>query len=141
MIQTGPGWLYCAPTYYSQEMYQRAAGSRPLCVSLPSKDCQLDVSAALNESRETLFVFVVNVRPEPIATTVQLSGFAGCAAKCTETILKDRDDALCAEIMNTRDDPVRVTPLSRDIDLSGGTCAAVLDPLSLTLIEMALAKN
>ena len=29
-IQPGPGWLYLTPAYYSQGLYQRAAGSFPL---------------------------------------------------------------------------------------------------------------
>lgn len=144
VIQTGPGWMYLAPTYYAQQLYQRAAGSYPLRVertsTAPWHEQQPDLSATLSEDGKTLRVFAVNATPEPVQVRFHLEGFSGSAGKATQTILGDSQGALSAEIMNVRDAPVRVVPATQPLDCGRDNFKMQCCALSVTLVEVDLSN-
>jgi alpha-N-arabinofuranosidase len=145
VIQTGPGWLYLAPTYYVQQLYQRAAGSWPLHINRPTAqpwpDQTLDLSAALGEDGKTLRLYAVNTAADSIKATFHMEGFPSRIAKASQTILKDREDTGTAEVMNSRDDPLRIGPKTDALEVSGAEFPVTFTPLSLTLLELSLDKS
>ena len=142
VIQTGPGWMYLAPTYYAQQLYQRAARTFPVRIErgsqAPWNELQPDLSATVSEDGKTLRIYAVNATPDPLEARFQLVGFAGKPAKATAHVLKDRAESLCPEVMNSRDDPNRITTEQRPLETPADTMQATLQPLSLTLLEISL---
>ena len=142
IIQTGPGWLYVAPTYYSQEMYQAAAGSWPLKIRrtspLPWQDQQPDLSAVLSPDGRTLRVFAVNCTDKTLRTAFRLEGFAGGVKASSAVVLKDREGAPSAEAMNSRDDPLRISPASHSVHAAGLVFTVAFEPFSLTRLDLGL---
>ncbi|HOD51228.1 MAG TPA: alpha-L-arabinofuranosidase C-terminal domain-containing protein, partial [Candidatus Hydrogenedentes bacterium] len=140
IIQTGPGWYYVAPTYYAQQLYQRAAGSQPLRLeresTLPWTEQQPDLSATLSPDDKTLRIFAVNTSTDPHPVLFELPG-AGESA--TATVLKDQQNALCAEVINTRDAPARIKPAAYPLETRGTTFEFAFEPLSLTLLEVTMS--
>jgi alpha-L-arabinofuranosidase len=55
-------------------------------------------------------------------------------------VLKDRDEALDSEVMNTRDDPERIVAFSRVAELSGKDLEYRFEPFSLTVLELNLGN-
>src|SRR5262249_7486003 len=80
VIMPGAGWLYLAPTYYTQQLYQRAAGSFPVQItrssSLPARLAEPDLSAALSENGKTLRIYAVNSTSTRRAVAFKLAGLA-----------------------------------------------------------------
>jgi alpha-N-arabinofuranosidase len=142
IIVTGPGWLYLAPTYYSQQMYQQAAGSFPLKIERGSKppwpEQQPDVSAVLSPDGRTMRIFAVNATDRALLMAFRLKGFRGGIKTAAGVVLKDRDEPLSAEGMNTRDDPLRIAPSDRQVEAAGSALTVVLDPFSLTRLDLGL---
>jgi alpha-N-arabinofuranosidase len=142
VILTGPGWLYCAPTYYAQQLYTRAAGSHPLVLerssTLPSAVQDVDINAALSEDGKTLRIYAVNVAMNPAEVKFRIAESGHRVAGGAAHVLKDRDAALCPEVMNTRDDPNRIVPVTRPLEISGGEFVFSFEPLTLTLLEVEM---
>ena len=141
VIQTGPGWIYLAPTYYAQQFYQRAAGSWPLRINRPTAqpwpDQALDLSATISDDGKTLRIYAVNTVATPTATVLRLEGFPSRIASASQTVLKDREDTGTAEVMNSRDDALRITPQAGALDVPGTEFPVTFAPSSLTLLELA----
>ena len=144
VIMTGPGWLYLAPTYYVQQLYARAAGTFPLRLEragdLPWHLAEPDVSATLSADGKTLRIYIVNSTAGVLRERLNLTALNATAAQGKAHILKDRDQALSSEIINSRDDPRRIAPLMRPATVKGGVLEYAFEPLSLTLVELQLGK-
>jgi alpha-L-arabinofuranosidase len=142
MIQPGIGWFYLSPTYYSQKLYQEAAGTYPLKInrnsSAPWQFEEPDLSATISPDGKTLRIFAVNSTAEAEKAHFQLDGFSSPAAGATVTVLKDRDNALDSEAMNTRNDPSRITTSSEAADLKGSAFSFLFEPYSVTMLELKL---
>jgi len=142
ILVTGPGWMYVAPTYYSQQMYQQAAGTFPLKVERGSKavwpDLQPDISAVLAPDGRTMHVFAVNSTEKALAITFRLKGFPGGITSAGAVVLKDSAELLTAEGMNSRDDPQRIVPARRPLRAAGQALTVVLDAFSLTRLDLGL---
>jgi alpha-L-arabinofuranosidase len=142
VIQPGLGWLYLTPTYYSQNLYQRAAGTYPLQVERSSKTpWQLqepDVSATLSSDGRILRVYAVNSTAHLENIHFYLDGLPSPAAGAEVTVLKDRGNAPDSEAMNSRNDPERITPTSAAMDLRGSDFPFSFAPFSVTLLEVRL---
>ena len=80
MIQPGIGWFYLSPTYYSQKLYQEAAGTYPLKInrtsSMPWQFEEPDLSATLSPDGKTLRIFAVNSTAEAEKAQFHLEGFS-----------------------------------------------------------------
>jgi alpha-N-arabinofuranosidase len=141
-IQTGPGWLYVAPTYHSQRMYQAAAGSWPLKITRPSPppwhEQQPDLSAVLSPDGRTMCIFAVNATDRALVIAFRFKGFRGGIKTAAGVVLKDREGALSAEAMNSRDDPLRIAPTSRPVEAAGSAFTVVFEPFSLTRLDLGL---
>ncbi len=145
VIQTGPGWLFLAPTYYAQQLYQRAAGSWPLRINRPTAQPwpgqNLDLSAALSDDGRTLRLYAVNTATDSTAATFRMEAFPSHIVKVSQTVLRDRENTGTAEVMNSRDDASRIIPLADMLELSGTEIPVSFAPLSLTLLEVTLDKQ
>jgi alpha-N-arabinofuranosidase len=137
---TGPGWMYCAPECLAQKLYQRAAGSTPLRLEQAASDKAPDISATSDAQGATLRIYAVNMVADSVPVQFEMKGFEAKPSRVEVTTLEDREKALCAEVMNLRDDPLRIAPASGAAEIEGASCKTVLDPLSLTLLEITLAK-
>ncbi|MCX5670053.1 MAG: hypothetical protein NTU94_01855 [Planctomycetota bacterium] len=142
IIVTGAGWLYLAPTYYSQQMYQQAAGAFPLKIERGPNQAwpeqQPDTSAVLSPDGRTLRLFAVNSTDKPLTVTFRLKGFRGGVRTAGAVVLKDRQGPLSPEGMNSRDDPVRIAPAARSVEAAGSAFTVVFDPFSLTRLDLGL---
>ncbi len=145
VIQTGPGWLFLAPTYHAQQLYQRAAGSWPLRINRPNAqpwpDQTLDLSAALSDDGKTLRLYAVNTATDSTVVTFRMEGFTSRVAKASQTVLKDREDTGSSEVMNSRDDPIRIAPQAGALDVPGSEFPVTFVPLSLTVLELSLDRS
>ncbi len=165
VIQTGPGWMYLAPTYYAQQLYQRAAGGRALRIerAQPGQPHEQtpDLSAVLSGDGKTLRVYAVNPGGDAIGLVLQLEGFRGTdrtngtdrtdgtngidgtgadGNEATLTVLSDGKEALTAEVMNSRDAPLRIVPSSETIVCGLDTCEFSCAPYSLSLVEIGMRR-
>jgi len=142
MIQPTPGRLYLSPAYYAQKLYQRAAGTYPLQVSRSSKvSWELedpDLSATLSPDGKTLRIYAVNSTAEPEKTNFHLDGFASSVAGGEAIVLKDRENALDSEAMNSENDAERMTTSSHAVRLKGSEFPFSFSPYSVTLLELKL---
>ena len=142
MIQPSPGGLYLSPAYYAQKLYQRAAGTYPLKINRPSKlSWELedpDLSATLSPDAKTLRIFAVNSTAEPEKMNFHLDGFASSAAGGEAMVLKDRENALDSEAMNSQNDAERITTTSQAVSLKGSEFPFSFSPYSVTLLELKL---
>jgi alpha-N-arabinofuranosidase len=140
VIQTGPGWLFTAPTYHAQRLYARAAGDRPLLLKttpeFPWYVADVDISATINNGHTVLRIFAVNVTAESktIEFKADLPGFSVKDGRAF--VLRDREEALCPEVMNSRDDPDRVAIHEDPVVLPANNFEWQFAPLSLTLLEL-----
>jgi len=134
-LVTGPGWIYFSPTYYSQKLYQSAAGCFP--VQIERGPQSPDMSAVVSADGRTLRVFAVNDGASSHRIAMNLAGFAKTAHTITVTVLRDHVEPLSAEGMNTQDEPRRIClDDPKKLAVSGGDMQATLDPFTLTCIEM-----
>jgi alpha-N-arabinofuranosidase len=142
VLLPGPGWLYLAPTYYSQKLYARAAGSYPLRVerstSLPWHLQEPDLSVTLSEDGKTLRIYGVNSTAEARQLKFHLVDFPASLKGGTVCILRDREAAGTPEVMNSRDDPSRITPVTSSVSANGTDFDYAFAPFTVTLLELDL---
>jgi alpha-L-arabinofuranosidase len=144
VIQPGPGWLYRSPTYYSQALYQRAAGTYPLQVvrhgDLPWYLKEPDLSATISADGTKLRIYVVNSTARPRRVKINLKNFVGSIGGTHVLTLGDGQHAGDSEAMNTHDDPSRISISATNAPLRGNSIQYAFDALTLTLLECDLRK-
>lgn len=143
-VVTGPGWMYQSPAYYTQKLYSRAAGSYPLQVARSPQQTwpqqQPDISATLSGDGKQLRVYSVNATAQTMPVHFRLDGFPAPVARGIAHTLEDHEHGLTAELMNSRDNPLRVSLSSRVAALSGEAFDYSFKPFTLTLLELKLAR-
>ena len=142
MIETGPGWIYESPAYYAQELYGRAAGSYPLRLERSSQLAwnlqEPDLSASVSADGKKLRIYAVNSTVDPLPRNFQLEGFKEKVAGGTVFTLEDHAHAGTAEVMNSRDDPQRISLRSQPAEINGEQFEFTFPPLTVTLLELEL---
>ncbi len=142
MIQPGAGRLYLSPAYYAQKLYQRAAGSYPLKIERASSvawDLQdPDLSVTLSPDGKTLRIYAVNSTAEPEDTNFHLDGFTSTVAGGEAMVLRDRQDALDTEAMNSENDPERIGTSAQAVRVKGTEFTFSFSPYTVTLLELKL---
>jgi alpha-L-arabinofuranosidase len=143
VIQPGPGTLYFTPTYFSQNLYQHAAGAIPLKIeqekSLPLYLREPDLDASLSRDGKKLRIYAVNSTREMRSVEFHLDPQVGSVSSGQVFILKDSDVEVDSEAMNSRDDPNRVHVFSQSAQIHGSAFEWKYSPFSLTLLELNLA--
>jgi len=141
-VQTGPGWIYESPAYYTQEMYGRAAGAYPLRLErsskLPWHLQEPDLSASISADGQKLRIYAVNSTPDPLVRTFQLDGFKAGITGGAILTLEDHAHAGTSEVMNSRDNPQGVSMISRPAEIHGTKFQFTFSPLTVTLLELDL---
>jgi alpha-N-arabinofuranosidase len=142
-IQPGPGWLYLTPAYYSQGLYQRAAGSFPLKIerrNSPSFYLQEpDLDATLSSDNRTLRIYAVNSTPAPRQVEFHLNASLRSVQTGESLVLGDRNSD--SEAMNSHDQPNRVAVTRRKITLRGREFEYEFAPFTVTLLELQLGAS
>jgi alpha-N-arabinofuranosidase len=143
-VLTGPGWIYESPAYYAQKLYARAAGAYPLRLERSSTLAwqlqEPDLSASLAADGETLRIYAVNSTLEALTSRVHLQGFQAPVGTGTVYTLEDKEHALTSEVMNSHDQPERVSLTTRQAEFKGSEFEFMFQPLSVTLLELRLGK-
>lgn len=143
-VVTGPGWIYESPAYYAQKIYARAAGSYPLAVERSSSESwpaqQPDISASLSADGTRLRIYSVNSTAQPLTIRFHLQGFASAVEGGSVLTLEDREQGQTPEVMNSRDDPERVSTVSQPAALGGGTFEFQFKQFTVTLLELKVGK-
>jgi len=141
-IVTGPGWIYESPAYYAQEIYGRAAGAYPLRIERSSKLAwhlqEPDLTASVNADGKKLRIYAVNSTLDPLPRNFHLDRFKAGVAGGTIFTLEDHSHAGTSEVMNSRDDPQRISLRSRPAEIHGTQFAFTFPPLTITLLELDL---
>jgi alpha-N-arabinofuranosidase len=139
VLQPGPGWLYLAPTYYSQQLYQRAAGSFPLRIERTSPlDGYLrepDLSATAGPDG-TLRIFAVNSTNDPRTVDFQLAPDVRDVTGGKVFVLHDTLSPADSEAMNSRDQPHRISVSETPAQWRGRRFQFTFEPYTVTLIEL-----
>jgi alpha-L-arabinofuranosidase len=144
-LQPGPGWLYTIPSYMTQGLYQRAAGSYPLALqhgsslSIYLRDPDLD--ATLSPDGRVLRVYGVNSTPDELKVRFAIPDSFGSIQAAEAFVVADSNPVPDSEAMNTRDDQHRVSLQRRKIGLSGRRFEYGFAPFSVTLLELDLAAS
>jgi alpha-N-arabinofuranosidase len=143
-VLTGPGWMYESPAYYAQKLYARAAGSYPLRVERSSTLAwqlqEPDLSASLGADGKTLRIYAVNSTLNALSNRFHLAGFKTPVAAASVYTVEDKEHALTSEVMNSRDQPERVSLSTRQTEVKGSEFEFTFRPLSITLLELKLDK-
>ena len=144
-LQPGPGWLYKIPSYDTQSLYQRAAGSFPLGVERSSTLTfylrEPDLDATLSADRKMLRIYGVNSTPEPRTVKFTLPSSFGPVETAEVFVVADTNFVADSEAMNSRDDPHRVALQRKKADLSGREFEHRFAPFAVTLLELQLADK
>jgi alpha-L-arabinofuranosidase len=144
-IVTGPGWIYESPAYYAQELYGRAAGGYPLHIERSSKSAwqlqEPDLSASLSPDGRTLRVYAINSTPAPLVTHFNLQSFEATVGGGTIYTLEDHQHSGTSEVMNSRDNPRRISITSRPADIRENQFEVKFQPLTVTLVELRLSSG
>jgi alpha-N-arabinofuranosidase len=143
-VVTGPGWIYKSPAYYVQKLYARAAGTYPVSVERPSTGAwpeqQPDITASLSEDGTRLRIYTVNVTPRAMPVRFRLRDFNQALAGGSVYTLEDREHGGTAEVMNSRDDPERVSLSTEAAPVRGGAFDFSFRPFTVTLLELNLGR-
>jgi alpha-N-arabinofuranosidase len=143
-VLTGPGWIYESPAYYAQELYARAAGTYPLRIERSSPLAwqlrEPDLSASLSPDGNALRIYSVNSTLQPIPTRFHLGGFMASVRAGTVYTLEDHEHAMTSEVMNSRDEPKRISLLAQQAGIAGSEFEFNFQPLTVTLLELELSK-
>jgi alpha-L-arabinofuranosidase len=144
-VLTGPGWIYESPAYYIQKLYARAAGSYPLRVQRSTRQAwpqqQPDISASLSENGTRLHVYAVNVTTHSLPVRFHLEDLPAMVSGGQVYTLEDHEHGLTPEVMNSRDDPERVSVSIHPAPLGGRSFEFSFSPLTVTLLEVSLAPR
>lgn len=142
VIQPGSGWMYLTPTYYSQQLYQKAAGTYPLEIHRASRISweleEPDLSASLSSDGKVVRIFAVNSTDKPEDVRFHLDDFPSSITGVHVTVLKDRENALDSEAMNSRYDPERIATTSQAANFKGHMFQFPFAPYSVTMLEINL---
>jgi alpha-L-arabinofuranosidase len=142
VIQPGPGWLYFTPAYFSQSFYQRAAGSTSLKIErenpLPFYLREPDLDASLSADGKTLLIYEVNSTRDMRSVVFHLDPRLGSVSSGRVFVLKDSNEEVDSEAMNSRDDPDRVRVFAQPAQIHGNAFEWESSPFSLTLLELNL---
>ncbi len=141
-VVSGPGWIYKSPAYYVQELYARAAGAYPLRVErsspLPWNLQEPDLSACRSADGKTLWIYAVNSTLDPLVRSFHLHGFNAQRFVGLAHTLEDRSHAGTSEVMNSRDDPGRVSVRDDVAAYPGAGFEYAFPPLTLTVLQLEL---
>lgn len=142
ILEPGPGWLYLAPTYYSQSLYQRAAGSYSLQIQrsnrLDKYLAEPDLDATLTEDRGTLRIYAVNSTASDRTVRFNLDKALGAVRSGEKFVLHDTAGKPESEAMNTKDTPHRVAVTREAVSPSTDIVELTFQPFTLTLLELKL---
>jgi len=97
-----------------------------------------DLSACLSSDGKALLIYAVNSTLQAISTRFHLQGFHGLVSAGKVYTLEDREHAMTAEVMNSRDDPKRISLITRKTGIAGSEFEFAFPPLTLTLLELRL---
>jgi len=144
-LQPGPGWLYKIPSYDTQRLYQRAAGSFPLGVERSSLLSfylrEPDLDATLSPDNKTLRIYGVNSTPEPREIKFTLPSSFGAVQTGEVFVVADSNPVADSEAMNSRDEPHRVSLQSSKGTFSGREFDYSFAPFSVTLLELQITDK
>jgi alpha-N-arabinofuranosidase len=144
-LQPGPGWLYKIPSYDTQGLYQRAAGSFPLEIERSSTLSfylsEPDLDATLSSDGKTLRIYGVNSTPDARPIKFKLPAKFGAVDTAEAFVVADSNPVADSEAMNSRDDPHRVALQRRILDLRGREFDYSFAPFAVTLLELRLADQ
>jgi alpha-L-arabinofuranosidase len=142
-IQPGPGYLYMIPSYSTQILYQRAAGSYPLQVNRSSPLAfylrEPDLDATLSPDGKTLRIYGVNSTAQEHRVSFSLPRSLGGVQSAEELVVGDRHAVPDSEAMNLPDDPNRIFTQTKKIAVSRNGFEFGFKPFSVTLLELHLA--
>ena len=140
VLQPGPGSLYLSPTYYSQGLYQRAAGSFPLKVDRSSELSfylrEPDLDATLSPDGKTLRIYAVNSTGEARKVKFNLPASIGSVQSGEAFEVGDSNPVPDSEAMNSRDEPHRVGLRAQKVNLKGLEFEYQFTPFGVTLLEL-----
>jgi alpha-L-arabinofuranosidase len=141
-VITGPGWIYESPAYYTQELYAKAGGTFPLRVDNSSHLAwqlqEPDLTASLSPDGNILRIYAVNSTTDPISVRFNLKGFSQAVSGGTIYAVEDHRHAGTSEVMNSRDDPDRISLITRPAGVRGKRFDFVFHPFTVTLLELRL---
>lgn len=144
-IQPGPGWLYFTPAYYSQVLYQKAAGSFSLKIDRDFSASRYlgepDLDATLSPDGKTLRIYAVNSTADSRKVTFHLEPQLGIVDASQGSVLKDLSLSADSEAMNSRDQPDRVGVEVQQPHLHGSGFEWDFVPFSVTLLELNLTTT
>ena len=145
VLEPGPGWLYFTPTYYSQGLYQRAAGSFPLKIERTSSLSfylqEPDLDATLSLGGKTLRIYAVNSTGETHKVKFHLNPELGSVQAGQAYVLGDSEPVADSEAMNSHDAPNRVGVKARKANVGGPQVEYGFAPFTVTLLELELRRK
>jgi alpha-N-arabinofuranosidase len=143
-IQSGPGWLYFSPAYFSQWLYQRAAGSFSLELKRTGPQSfylqEPDLEAALSADGKTLRIYAVNSTPDHRKVAFHLDPRWRFVSEGQEFVLGDSTSPADSEAMNSHDQPDRVGLVMRHSQIRGSSFRVDFLPFTVTLLELNLTS-
>ncbi len=145
VIDPGPGSLYFTPAYFSQGLYQRAAGSFPLKIDRNGSPSfylhEPDLDATLSPDGKTLRVYAVNSTDVSRKVAFHLNPSLGSVQGGEVLVLGDSNANADSEAMNSRDEPDRVGVRTRKVNLTGSEFEYSFAPFAVTLLELQMRER
>ena len=144
-IQSGPGWVYFTPAYYSQILYQKAAGSFAVNIDRAGSPLtylqEPDLDATLSPDGRVLRIYAINSTADSRRVAFHLDPQLGSVYASRGSVLKDLSLNSDSEAMNSRDQPGRVGVEVQQAHLHGNEFEWEFVPFSVTLLELNLTTT
>jgi alpha-N-arabinofuranosidase len=124
------------PNYYVQKLFSNNRGTHVVPVQADGKPLtgpRLYATAVIDRGTNELILKMVNPSDASQPVDIRVDGISGMRTG-TITVLKSDDP----EAVNSLDEPLRVSPVTRSFKASGRRAEVQLDPLSLTVVRVPI---
>jgi alpha-N-arabinofuranosidase len=129
-IQTNASGLYRIPSFYVMKLFSEHSKPMPLTTSEVPRG--LDVTACASENRESLCLFAVNSRNEPVEFKLDLGAFGAGTKIVGGEAVGDTQDRRQVDVTNGWDHPERVRMMP--LQFEGDT--VIVPALSVAAVEI-----
>jgi alpha-N-arabinofuranosidase len=124
------------PNYYVQKMFSANRGTHVVPILQNGKDIagedSLYASAAVDKNNGQLILKLVNAASRSAVIEIELQGGSALDRKAEMDVLASSD----MMVYNTPDDPRKIYPVSKSIDIDASKIVVALDASSLNVLRL-----
>lgn len=126
------------PNYYVQKLFSNYKGTDAVPILMNNEEIagkdSLYASAVIDKKSNEVIIKVVNASDKQKSTTISIDGAANLAGEGSVTLLKGNS----LQSVNSLEDPMAVSPVTKSIQLKGKLFDMALQPYSFSVIRVSI---